>query len=37
MRQRTEELSGVFTIESKPEKGTAISFQFQLHKILMPA
>jgi signal transduction histidine kinase len=37
MRQRTEELGGVFTIESKPDKGTAISFHFQLHKILMPA
>ncbi len=36
MRLRTEELGGIFTIESKPEKGTAISFQFQLHKILMP-
>jgi signal transduction histidine kinase len=36
MRQRTEELSGVFTIESSPDKGTAISFHFQLHKILMP-
>jgi signal transduction histidine kinase len=37
MRQRTEELGGLFTVESKPEKGTAISFHFQLHKILMPA
>ncbi len=37
MRQRTEELGGVFTIESNSGKGTAIWFQFQLHKILMPA
>jgi signal transduction histidine kinase len=36
MRQRTEELGGVFAVESSPGKGTAISFQFQLHKILMP-
>jgi signal transduction histidine kinase len=36
MRQRTEALGGAFTVESNPGKGTAISFQFQLHKILMP-
>jgi signal transduction histidine kinase len=36
MRQRAEELGGVSTIESNPDKGTAISFEFRLYKILMP-